>query len=171
MTSEPNPIYWRPNGGFQPAPPPPSPAAHTWRAQGGYRDLKSSPQQQKARGTMHWPPWYCTQWAGQHCVRGPVPVNCVFSCPPPPQMPPPAWWGWGVQGPPPPYAPVAPPASAKAEEKKKDQKREEAKVENPDAPPKLDEGVNYMFHTGHTMLHIFNKAAPIWEEKYKGQEL
>lgn len=99
-------------------------------------------------------------------------------------MPPPAWYGWGAQGPPPPYAAVAAPAPAKVEEKKEDEKKdeekkaeektekkEEAKVENPDAPPKLDEGVNYMFHTGHTMLHIFNKAAPIWEEKYHQQEL
>lgn len=44
---------------------------------------------------------------------------------------------------------------------------------NPWAPPKLDDGVNYMFpkEEDHTMLHIFNKAAPVWKEKYRTQKL
>lgn len=28
-----------------------------------------------------------------------------------------------------------------------------------------------MFPREHTMLHVFNKAAPVWEDKYKGQGL
>ncbi|KJX92739.1 hypothetical protein TI39_contig5829g00010 [Zymoseptoria brevis] len=39
------------------------------------------------------------------------------------------------------------------------------------APPALAPGVNYMFPPAHTMLHVFNKGAPIWEDKYKGQGL
>jgi cleavage and polyadenylation specificity factor subunit 2 len=31
--------------------------------------------------------------------------------------------------------------------------------------------MNYMFAPTHTMLHVFNKGAPIWEDKYKGQGL
>lgn len=119
---------------------------------------------------MYWPPWYCTQWAGQQYVRGPVPVNGVYSCP---QAMPPQCWGpyaFGGGTPPPPYLPPAPAAKEEEKEQKAEEKKEE-KIKNPDAPPKLDEGVNYMFDKGHTMLHIFNKAAPIWEEKYQKQEL
>ncbi|GAB7360473.1 hypothetical protein MBLNU230_g8425t1 [Neophaeotheca triangularis] len=39
------------------------------------------------------------------------------------------------------------------------------------APPSLREGTNYMFPPTHTMLHIFNKAAPIWEPHYQNQNL
>ncbi|KAF7197479.1 hypothetical protein HII31_01289 [Pseudocercospora fuligena] len=41
------------------------------------------------------------------------------------------------------------------------------------APPTLRPGVNYLFaeKSAHTILHIFSKAAPIWEEKYHGQNL
>lgn len=85
--------------------------------------------------------------------------------------------------PPPPYAPAAPAAGEKKADEKKEEKAEEKEAEeagakeekkaeeNPNAPPQLDEGVSYMFDTGHTMLHIFNKAAPVWEEKYQKQEL
>ncbi|KXT00850.1 hypothetical protein AC578_966 [Pseudocercospora eumusae] len=41
------------------------------------------------------------------------------------------------------------------------------------APPSLRPGINYLFASpnNHTILHIFSKAAPIWEEKYHGQNL
>ena len=124
------------------------------------RDVKKVPTPPR-QPEMYWPPWYCTQWAGQQYVRGPVPVEGVYSCPQAMSSP---WGGpYGFGGPPPPYA-AAPPAE------KKEEKKEE-KLENPDAPPKLDEGVNYMLHNGHTMLHIFNKAAAVWDEKYRTQEL
>lgn len=133
---------------------------------------------------MYWPPWYCAQWAGQQYVQGPVPVNGLYGYPTQ-GMPPQQWgWGYGPPGygwpgmgttPPPPYTAPAPAAEERKEEKaeeKKEEGQEAGKApENPDAPPKLDEGVNYMFDTGHTMLHIFNKAAPVWEEKYHKQEL
>lgn len=170
----PSPRYWRASGGYQDVPAPASPPAHTWRANGGYQDVKESATPEQKPG-MYWPPWYCTQWAGQQYVRGPVPVNGVYSHP---QAMPPQWigpYGVGYAGPsggtpPPPY--VAPaPAAEKAKDEKAAETEEEKKVENPNAPPKLDEGVNYMFDKEHTMLHIFNKAAPIWEEKYQKQEL
>lgn len=39
--------------------------------------------------------------------------------------------------------------------------------------PTVLPGVNYMFprKREHTILHIFNKAAPVWEEKYQGQAM
>lgn len=175
MTSP--PIYWRANGGYQSAPQPDLPA-RTWRANGGYQDVEASspPQPEQQQTPMYWPPWYCTQWTGQQYMRGPVPVNGVFGGYP--QQMPTSWYGWGTPPgyatPPPPYVTPPPPAEEKKEEEeKKDEGKqdEEQKVENPDAPPKLDEGMNYMFDNGHTMLHIFNKAAPIWEEKYHKQEL
>ncbi|CZT14322.1 uncharacterized protein RCC_00299 [Ramularia collo-cygni] len=38
-------------------------------------------------------------------------------------------------------------------------------------PPTLRPGENYMFPPEHTLLHVFNKAAPIWNSKYHGQGL
>ncbi|USW56394.1 hypothetical protein Slin15195_G097130 [Septoria linicola] len=39
--------------------------------------------------------------------------------------------------------------------------------------PTLRPGVNYLFpsKSQHTILHIFNKASPIWEKKYEGKEM
>lgn len=39
--------------------------------------------------------------------------------------------------------------------------------------PTVLPGVNYMFprKKEHTILHIFSKAAPVWEEKYQGQAM
>lgn len=118
---------------------------------------------------MYWPPWYCAQWTGQQYVRGPVPIGGIYSqpqwCGPPAFI----WPGHTAATPPPPYAAVAPEVKEEKKEPKKEEK--DKKPENLCAPPQLDRGVNYMFDTEHTMLHIFNKAAPIWEEKYHKQEL
>ena len=70
----------------------------------------------------------------------------------------------------------APPKLEKKEEKKddakaKDEKKEKPKKENRNAPPKMPGGCNYMFDKHHTMVHIFNKASPIWDDKYKGVPL
>lgn len=42
---------------------------------------------------------------------------------------------------------------------------------NMSSSPSLRPGENYMFPPQHTILHIFNKASPIWEPKYAGQGL
>ncbi|KXT13581.1 hypothetical protein AC579_8095 [Pseudocercospora musae] len=39
------------------------------------------------------------------------------------------------------------------------------------APPSLRPGINYLFPSSHTILHIFSKAAPIWHERFHGQNL
>lgn len=39
------------------------------------------------------------------------------------------------------------------------------------APPKLRDGMNYMFPAEHTKLHIFNKSSRVWEDKYKGKTM
>ena len=59
-------------------------------------------------------------------------------------------------------APVPPPAYAAVV-------RADATAQNPNAPPSLRPGMNYMFAPEHTHLHIFNKASRIWEDKYRGQ--
>ncbi|KAF2174015.1 hypothetical protein M409DRAFT_62200 [Zasmidium cellare ATCC 36951] len=41
----------------------------------------------------------------------------------------------------------------------------------PSAPLTLRPGVNYMHAPAHTFLHIFNKAAPVWEAKYRTESL
>jgi hypothetical protein len=72
--------------------------------------------------------------------------------------------------PPPPDAdgklPSPPPKDDKKGEKKGEAKKKEKK-ENPCAPPKMPDGCNYMYDKSHTILHIFCKTHPVWEDKYK----
>jgi hypothetical protein len=42
---------------------------------------------------------------------------------------------------------------------------------NPNEPPQLGAGMNYMFPAQHTKLHIFNKSSKLWEDKHKGKSL
>jgi hypothetical protein len=41
---------------------------------------------------------------------------------------------------------------------------------NGNNPPPMRSGTNYMFPREHTKLHIFHKAARVWEDKYKGKK-
>ncbi|KAK5137153.1 hypothetical protein LTR08_000658 [Meristemomyces frigidus] len=70
----------------------------------------------------------------------------------------------------PPKKPEAKKDAKKEEPKKKETKKESPK-KNRFAPPPLLPGTNYMFPTEHTQLHIFQRAAKVWEDKYKGVEL
>ena len=153
--------------------------ARTWRADGGYQNVpQAAPAAQSAQqqAAMYWPPWYCTQWAGQQCVRGPVPVAGLSSYPA--QMPywqagyvPPQFQIPSAGTPPPPYPAPAPCDKKEEKTDEKTDEKEEEKVVNPYAPPTLGPGVNYLFDNGHTMLHIFSKAAKIWEPKYEKENL
>jgi hypothetical protein len=40
---------------------------------------------------------------------------------------------------------------------------------NPNPPPALRPGMNYMYSPEHTQLHIFGKASKIWKDRYHGQ--
>lgn len=55
-------------------------------------------------------------------------------------------------------------AEGKGQEKTK-------KKENVAAPSKLPKHANYMFDQEHTMIHVFSKAAPIWTDKYRKENL
>lgn len=71
-----------------------------------------------------------------------------------------------------PPPPPAPPKDDTNDEKKKEEKKEKKQEENPWAPPKLEDGESYLFPGNHTMIHVFNKAAPIWnKEKYAKENL
>jgi hypothetical protein len=41
----------------------------------------------------------------------------------------------------------------------------------PNEPPHQRPGMNYMFPTEHTKLHIFNKSIKVWEDKHMGKSL
>lgn len=70
-----------------------------------------------------------------------------------------------------------PPPKKKADKEKKDDKKgkkedkdkKDDKTTNPNKPPALRAGMNYMYPPEHTRLHIFNKTSKVWEDKYKGQ--
>lgn len=55
---------------------------------------------------------------------------------------------------------------AEVEKAEKDKKKE-----NVVAAPKLPKQANYLFDKEHTMVHIFNKAAPVWTAKYREEKL
>lgn len=77
----------------------------------------------------------------------------------------------------PPAKPAAPKSSAPPKPptppKKEEPKKAETVAHSLTAPsaPSVRPGVNYMYAPTHTKLHIFNKAAPVWDEKYKNQAL
>ncbi|KAK4498348.1 hypothetical protein PRZ48_011006 [Zasmidium cellare] len=83
----------------------------------------------------------------------------------------------------PPPRPATAPASAPPkpptppEKKKEDRKPSSDDAKTcihslaPSAPLTLRPGVNYMHAPSHTKLHIFNKAAAVWEDKYKTETL
>ena len=137
--------------------------ARYWRADGGLQDVPRPPSPPPA----HLPAMYCfprfAPWCAQPTMywQGPIPVGGIFSSTPPPPY---------VRNPPPPPAP-APPAPRKQEDKKK---TEQKKNGNPYAAPSLADGVNYLFDDkkNHTMIHVFNRAGPVWnKEKYRNKKL
>ena len=107
---------------------------------------------------------------GGSFVQGPIPLAALLASRPPyapliGQPSSPAQAQVDAQTPP------SPPAAEPKKDEKKDDKKEDKKEPNAYAPTELPEGVSYMFDNEHTMLHIFNKAAPIWTEKYRTQKL
>ena len=159
--------YWRADGGYQNAPPTPGLSTASivctvryWRADGGYQDVFAPPQAAPMANPqmMFCYPSYLPYWpqAQGGYIQGPIGIGGLYSPPPPYASPvPPA------QVP----LPPCPPVECKKEEEKK--------PGNLYAPPALPHGANYMFDKGenHTMLHIFNKAAPVWTEKYRNEKL
>lgn len=121
------------------------------------------------------PFWYYPQaqwWPTPNWwMQGPIPLNGLYTPTPPPQY---------VHTPPPGEGVYLPPAVAgektaaepkEKKEEKEDEEEKDGKPKNAAAPPGLQEGENYMFDQEHTMLHIFNKAAPVWAEKYRTEKL
>jgi hypothetical protein len=133
---------------------------------------------------MYPPPGY-QPYPAMHppaAVHGPIPIAGIGTPPPP----------YGGLSPPPPPAPYAPIAEKgeksdgdggkkgeddegkKAEAKNEAESKGEKKaVEkgNAYAPPKLGKGANYMFDPQSTWIHVFNKAAPVWTQKYRNEQL
>lgn len=100
-------------------------------------------------------PW---AWQPAPWLRAPVGINGLCTAPVP--APPPA----AAEA-------LVPPPPAETREEKKVAKEKKAKKFNANAPPSLAKGVNYMYPLEHTILHIFRKAAPVWEERYRGRKL
>ena len=161
-------------------------SAKWWRADGGYQDVPEERQQPDqanmclcqgfGRGVgpgyeyTHafnptFAPWMMPQTS---FIRGPIGIAGLSSPPPPPPYAP-------LGGPAPVCAPpiaCAPPEPEKKDKnEEKNEEKKKKKQENLWAPPKLPDGANYMFDGEHTTIHIFRKAAAIWTEKYRGQEL
>ena len=161
-------------------------SAKWWRAEGGYQDVPA--KREEAAVVVSPPPQasmcFCQTYERPYAfpfgptftpwlmpqggyVQGPIPV-AGLSSPPPPYIT--AGEPAATCAPP----QVCAPPEAEKKEDKEDKKCEEKKVEkrvNPWAPPKLPVGANYLFDGDHTMVHIFKKAAPIWTEKYRTQQL
>jgi len=76
-----------------------------------------------------------------------------------------------------PPSPPAPPPNSPQKRKGDDEGDAEKKVKkpkkkpNPYAPPPLRPGVNFLFPRETTQLHVFKKAAKVWDKKYEGQDL
>jgi len=100
-----------------------------------------------------------------HYFPGPIGIHGVAQRTPAPPAP-----ARAVQA-----KPAAPKPEKKEEAKPapKPEKKEEAKTKAKisRAPPPLKEGVSYMFPLEHTTIHIFQKPAPIWMEKYHHAQL
>ena len=137
---------------------------YQWRADGGYQPSPGSMPQ------LFCPPNLAFK-EPLAFVPGPLPVHGVVSAPTP-----------GCPG----LCPIRVPKILKGlirpkdndDDNNKKKRKSSDKDEpgdnpdiNPDYPPTLRPGINYMFPKEHTILHIFNKASPIWEKKYRGQAL
>lgn len=151
-------VYWRADRGYQTVPEDlPRPPTHS--------ALTVQVQQQANMSYYPSGPWmYQYQYQYQYqqptsWLQAPVPLGGLATPPPPYAQAPQAY----LQPPPPP-----PPQVKKKDAPKKEEKKKPA---NPDAPPALPQHANYMYEREHTMLHIFKKAAPVWAEKYQGQQL
>lgn len=82
----------------------------------------------------------------------------------------------------PPPAPAPAPAATSASKKSSSSKKndgpkvspppsEAPAATNPNEPPQLRAGMNYMFPAEHTKLHIFNKSSKVWEDRHRGRSL
>ncbi|KAK5168614.1 uncharacterized protein LTR77_005923 [Saxophila tyrrhenica] len=140
------------------------------------------PYHQPCAPQQYTPQQYVPQYAprkGAVYVEGPIPIARLYS--PPPEY-------GRVSPPPPPLAPAAVPEKekeSKEDEEKEEQPAEEGgpeqeievkeKKKQERAPvarlPKLEKHTNYLFDKEHTMVHVFNKAAPVWMEKYRKERL
>ena len=129
--------------------------ARYWRADGGYQDAPPPQAMAPYYCMPNFAPWWCQPWQQQGYANTPYPVAGL--CTPPP--------AYGQQSPPPPPLPPAPTQEYKKKEEEKEKKG------NSYAPPKMPNGANYMFDRHHTMVHVFNKAAAVWEEKYRKEKL
>ena len=149
--------------------------AYYWRADGGYQEVSEAQPQQpiatmcgcQLKNAVSMPtflyPGFAPWMLPQGYMQGPIGVHGLSSPPPPYHANPVANAEPCTLPAPAVQAPSKPPDAPKKEEHKK--------KENPWAPPEHPHGANYLFDSEHTMLHIFQKAAPIWTEKYRGQEL
>ena len=161
--------YWRADGGYQdvpaaqatPAAPPPGypfyqmATMQPYQCYPGYQQWQCQPQPEADYQRFQYQ-WQCQP---NGYIQGPIGVGGLW-------LPPPRYED---VSPPPPSPWCCPPAPPK-EDKKKDEKKDDKKG-NPYAPPKLPEGANYLFDKENMMVHIFNKAAPVWSEKYRNRTL
>ena len=165
--------YWRADGGYQDAPNSQSPAAaehqsckpaRYWRADGGYQDVTLTAAPPPPYAATARPDMFFFPPGAQWCVQQPYFLNMPIGI-------------QGVCSPPPAYSPLSlrltprPPTGEKEEGQEEEEKKEKKVILY--APPKVDKETIYMFDKpgNHTMLHIFNKGAPVWEEKYKKEKL
>lgn len=149
-----------------------------WRFDTGYQSAPDSPPSPPAIQ------YYIQAAPPQtYFIPGPVGINGIFTQPPPAANllinfppPPPAQEApptaprhpVAVPPPPPPSVKKEPPPKKGDDKKSEPPKKAEkpAKV-NPYAPPELKPGMNYWFPWDHVILHIFDKACKMWEDKYK----
>lgn len=173
--------YWRADGGYQDVPPPPPPpqvpqpmrmywiqTPYGWQMS-PYCQPQCPPGYSPYPTPQELPPAY-QQCAPQRFVQGPIPIAGL--CTPPPD--------YRKLSPPPPALPSPPMHEKKEEDGEEDDESEvveivevkkKKKQHNEAAPPKLVKHGNYMYDKAHTMVHIFNKAAPVWTDKYRKEKL
>ncbi|KAK3672142.1 hypothetical protein LTR78_007895 [Recurvomyces mirabilis] len=136
-------------------------APYVWRTNGGYQSHPPLP----APGMLFVPAPPPFMQAPVQYYPGPVGIHSVAhrrSTPPPPPPPAPAKKAEAKPAPKPASEPAPKP-------EKKEEPKPKAKISR--APPPLKDGVNYMFALEHTTIHIFQKPAPIWMEKYSHAQL
>jgi hypothetical protein len=125
--------------------------------------------------------WSAYQWRVDGGYLSPPvhqPAMLFKGMPPPPYIAVPAYGPSGFVPIPTPGAMIpryvaAPPAHSRPHPPPPPAQNVVAKVSskkaNPNRPPALRPGMNYMFSPEHTHLHVIGKAIKIWREQYRGR--
>ncbi|KAM0718047.1 hypothetical protein Q7P37_006379 [Cladosporium fusiforme] len=142
------------------------PAPYTWRAGSGYIPGPHPELQVEVEVEVQHPIIPMAYYNHQYYLYPPPhpAYQVAYAVPPPAYQPAPA---------------PAPASSKKSTSSKKEAPKaappppasEHHSAKNANAPPKLRDGMNYMFPAEHTKLHIFNKSSRVWEDKYKGKTM